>query len=206
MEEVSTKQTAKSGALGVELALIPIGVALNIALGSLVHALKIPIFVDAVGTIAVTLLVGLRAGIIVGVLSSVLPSAFGINATLWAFSGTQAVIALFAALAASRGVFRKLWTTIVAGVVLGIIAGLVSAPVVAYVFGGVTGSGSSFFVALMMKTGHNLWQSVVTTGMILDSADKVVQMILVWWLMKGMPKSLLRRFPGKSLKANGFLG
>ena len=44
------------------LALVPLGVLLNLGIGTIVHLLKLPLFVDAVGTILVTLLIGWRWG------------------------------------------------------------------------------------------------------------------------------------------------
>ncbi len=44
-----------------QIALIPLGIALNLALGTLVHAIRAPIYVDEVGTACVVMLIGLFA-------------------------------------------------------------------------------------------------------------------------------------------------
>lgn len=62
-------QSAKPEAKSLALAMIPIGIVLNLSIGTLVSILKLPLFVDAAGTILVTLLLGIRAGVITGVLS-----------------------------------------------------------------------------------------------------------------------------------------
>src|SRR5688572_13391133 len=65
-----------------DIALIPAGVALNIAIAVTVSTLKLPLFIDAVGTIAVVLMArrpGLNAmwsGIFVGVFSFALIALF----------------------------------------------------------------------------------------------------------------------------------
>src|SRR5438045_2226650 len=81
------------------LALIPFGIALNLGLGTITTTLKIPLYLDAIATIAVTLLVGFRAGAIVGV-ASFLIGGILVNPVLPWFSGTQLVIAAYTALVA----------------------------------------------------------------------------------------------------------
>ena len=121
------------------LALIPLGIGLNLALGTLINALKLPVYLDAVGTVLVTLLVGLRAGIIVSV-GSFLLGGMLINPVLPWFSGTQAAIAVYTHFVGKRGAFRSIPRTIVAGIGLGVVAGIVSAPVIVVLFGGITGA------------------------------------------------------------------
>ena len=40
------------------IALIPIGIGLNLGIGVIIHLLKLPIYLDAIGTIIITLLIG----------------------------------------------------------------------------------------------------------------------------------------------------
>ncbi len=84
------------------LALIPFGIALNLALGTVVATLKIPLYLDSIATIAVTLLGGWRPGLVVGV-GSFLVGGMLINPVLPWFSGTQVIIALYISFVASKG-------------------------------------------------------------------------------------------------------
>ena len=186
------------------LALIPLGIALNLALGTLVHILKLPVYVDAVGTIAVTLLVGLRAGIIVGVLSFLIGGVL-VNPVLPWFSGTQAVIAIYSHIAARKGGFKTLPRTILVGIGLGIVAAIVSAPVIVYLFGGITGSGASLIVAFLLASGKSVLKSVILSGLAAEPLDKTIQCLLAVWLLKGLPQSLLSRFRDGSLEENNLV-
>lgn len=186
------------------LALIPLGIALNLALGTLVHLLKLPVYVDAVGTIAVTLLVGVRAGILVGVLSCLIGGIL-INPVLLWFSLTQAAIAIYAHIVGRRGGFRTYVRTILVGIGLGIVAAVVSAPVIVYLFGGITGSGASLIVAFLLASGKSVFKSVVLSGLAAEPLDKTIQCMLVVWLLRGLPQGLLRRFHGGSLAENNFV-
>jgi energy-coupling factor transport system substrate-specific component len=73
------------------------------------------------------------------------------------------------------------------GIVTGVVAALVSAPVVAYLFGGVTGSGSTFIVALFLKTGQQLMSAVLLSGLAAEPVDKTLQVLLAALLYRATP-------------------
>jgi len=64
------------------LALVLICIVLNLGIGLIVTTLKLPFYLDSIGTVLATALGGLGAGIIAGVLSVVIGSAY--TPTLWA--------------------------------------------------------------------------------------------------------------------------
>jgi hypothetical protein len=92
------------------LVLIPVGISINIAMGSIVAFLKLPIYLDSVGTVLVGVLGGPLAGALTGLLSdliwSILPLAGGGSPTIAFFAPVGGVIGLMAGFWASRGVFR----------------------------------------------------------------------------------------------------
>ena len=186
------------------IAMIPLGVAMNLALGTLVHTLRLPIYVDATGTLIITLLLGWRAGVITGVLSFVLGSLL-VNPVLVWFSGTQVAIAMYTHVVGRRGGFRSYARTIAAGIGLGIVAGIVSAPVIVKMFAGVTGSGTSLITAYLIAGGKTILKSVLLSGAASEPLDKTIQALLAVWVLRGMPKTLLARFRGGSLVENGLL-
>lgn len=184
--------------------LIPIGIALNLALGTVVHLLKLPIFLDAVGTIVVTLLGGVTSGIITGVGSFVLAGVLVNPAYPW-FSGTQVVIAVFARIVAVRSGYKTVYRRIVFGLLLGVVTGIVSAPVTAFLFGGISGSGASLITAYLMATGKKVVQAVILSGLASEPLDKLFQTLLAYILLRGAPPDILSRFDQDTLKKNGLL-
>lgn len=184
--------------------LIPIGIALNLALGTVVHLLKLPIFLDAVGTIVVTLLAGVGAGTITGVGSFVLAGILVNPAYPW-FSGTQIVIAIFARLVAQRGGYRTIYLRVIFGLLLGILTGIASAPVTAFLFGGISGSGASLITAYLMATGKKVIQAVIFSGLASEPLDKLFQTLLAYGLLRGVPSDILSRFDQNVLRKNGLL-
>ena len=92
------------------LTLMVVAIAINIAVGSLIYALRLPIYLDSIGTVLVGALAGPWAGALTGLLSnliwSILPVPGGAGPTAAFFAPVAAVIGLMAGFWASRGVFR----------------------------------------------------------------------------------------------------
>ena len=183
----------------LRIAFVPLAIALNLTLGTLTHALKLPIYLDAVGTIATTLLLGWKAGAIAGVGSFLLAGVITNPVLPW-FAGTQATIAIYTHWVNQLGGFQNYRRTAVSGVGLGVIASIVSAPVIAYLFGGVTGSGASLIVGFLLSTGHSLLKSVFLSGIACEPIDKLIQCLLAFWLIRGLPPRLLANFKQVQVK------
>ena len=92
------------------LTLMPVAIAINIAVGSIAVALRLPIYLDSIGTVLVGALAGPWAGALTGILSnfiwSILPIPGGAGPTAAFFAPVAAVIGLMAGFWASRGVFQ----------------------------------------------------------------------------------------------------
>ena len=133
--------------------------ALNFAIGNIVYLIKLPIYLDSIGTILCALLIfpdrfaAIACAFIAGFIGVIL-SGLIINPFLPWFTLTVLAIALVSALLTALGTasFRArplvvrafAGKVILYGVITGIVSAVVSAPVVVYLFGGVTGSGSAF--------------------------------------------------------------
>ncbi len=183
------------------LAVIPLGIALNLGVGTIAQLIKLPIYLDAIGTIAMTLLLGMRAGILVGVLSFLIGGLLVSPVLPW-FSGTQAAIAIYVALMARRGGFKTTLRVILSGIGLGVVAAIISAPVIVAVYGGVDGSGASVITAFLIASGKKVVESVFLSGLAIEPVDKLLQCLLAVWLIKGLPKTIIQRFNGELLEPN----
>jgi energy-coupling factor transport system substrate-specific component len=82
-------------------------------------------------------------------------------------------------------------TVVLCGALTGIVAAIASAPVVVYLFGGVTGSGSSFVVAFFLKTGQQLMSAAVLSGLAADPVDKIIQVLLAALLYRATPADFI---------------
>ena len=182
---------------GAGLPFLGFAVALNLTMGQLTSALKIPFYMDMVGTVLVAVLCGPWSAVIAGTLSNILASAFG-NPTMMFFIPVVVVIALFTALVAARGWFRRLPLVVVGGILQGLIAAVVSAPIAAYLFGGVMFSGTDFLVLYFRSVGNTLLESVLLQGLASDPVDKTVTYLIVFVVVRSLPFRLVSRFRGAS--------
>jgi len=108
----------------ITLALIPVALVLNIVVGQLVAFLKLPVYLDSLGTMLVAILAGPFAGAITGVLSNLvwssLPPPIG-NPPVAFFAGTALGIGLLTGLFAQWGWFKRALTRAQSiGLVLGV--------------------------------------------------------------------------------------
>ncbi|CAN5475164.1 hypothetical protein BH20CHL6_BH20CHL6_01290 [soil metagenome] len=94
------------------IVLMPVAIALNIVLGATVQqALKLPIYLDSIGTILVGVLAGPLAGILTGVLTNLiwgylLPAPIG-TTTIGPFAITAGAIGLLAGIFGWLGFYRS---------------------------------------------------------------------------------------------------
>ena len=176
----------------LDATLIPVAIGLNLSIAFIVTTLKLPIYLDAVGTIFATLLLGLAPGIITGTFSFLIGGMI-FNPVLPYFVGTQIAIAVFVHFAQKVGGYNSYKSTIISGMLLGVVAGLVSAPVIVILFGGMTGSGRSIISAFLISTGKKVLESVVLTGLLSEPIDKTLQSLLAFWLYASLPDSLKKQ-------------
>jgi energy-coupling factor transport system substrate-specific component len=180
---------------GAGLPFLAFAVALNLTLGQLTAALKIPFYMDMIGTVLVAVLCGPWSALVAGTLSNILASILG-NPTMMFFIPVVIVIALFSAFVARRGWFRKIHLVVVGGILQGILAAVVSAPIAAYVFGGVMFSGTDFLVLYFRSVGNSLLESVFFQGLSSDPVDKTITYLIVYVVVRNLPLRLLARFRG----------
>jgi len=188
-----------------QLTLMGMLVALNVAIGGIVNIIKLPVYLDSIGTILACILLGLLPGIIVGILSFLVMAALVNPVYVW-FIGTQAMIAIFVYMVALRLMaFASTWRTIATGAALGIVAGIVSAPVIVMAFGGVSGSGRDLITAAIASTGQQIYKAVLLSGAASEPADKILQVLAAYFILKSLPKKVLGQFRNPLLEKNGFL-
>jgi hypothetical protein len=83
----------------------------------------------------------------------------------------------------------------IAGLICGIVSAIISAPIAAYVFGGVTGSGTDLLVAAFQQAGADLSKAVLQQGLISDPIDKTIEFLLVYVILQALSRRFVARFP-----------
>lgn len=172
--------------------LISLGVSLNLALGILVSALKLPLYLDSLGTVLVGLCAGPVAGSLTGLLGILLmglstPSALP-------FLPVACLVGLLAGWGPKLGILRSPWLLGAWGAVAGVLAAAAAAPIATLVFGGVTGGGTDILVALFRSGGRTALEAAFLQSLAVDPADKLVCFLLAGTILRALPRRSLAPF------------
>ncbi len=178
----------------ITLVMIPVAIAINIAVGTIIFNLRIPLYLDSIGTVLVGVLAGGWAGALTGLLANLVWGLSGLNPQYTPFAAVAAVIGLLAGLFSDIGWMRQLWKVIVAGLITGLVAAVISAPIAAYVFGGVTGAGTDLVVAFFRGIGFGILPANFAQGVSSDPLDKAITFLVVYLILLVLPKRFLARF------------
>ncbi len=174
--------------------LIPVAIAINVVVGQVVLTLKLPVFLDSIGTVLVAVVCGPWAGALTGLLSNLIWGlAIDPNALPWWPVATM--IGLVAGLAGQWGLFRSAWMVVVAGLLIAVTAALASTPIAVYLYGGITASGISFVTAYLMQTGVDMVSAVLSANFIVEPVDKITTSLLAFSILQGLSARYLARFP-----------
>lgn len=175
------------------LALVPLAVGINLALGVAAAAAHLPVFLDTAGTVLTATLAGIPAAALVAALSQV---ALGASNAVWLwFLPVHLFVALAAGLAARAGAFRSPARAAGTGLLVGVAAASLSWPISYYAFGGVTGGGVTAVTTVLRGAGLPLPWAVFLSGLGADGLDKAVTFLLVRYLLSSLPRRAVTRFP-----------
>jgi hypothetical protein len=112
------------GLSSTALALIPLAIAINIAVGQIVTTIRLPLYLDSIGTVLVGALLGPWAALLTGALSNVIWTLSGLpnSGPAVSFAYVAAVIGVISGLAGRAGVFQRAAPRWVSAVVGGVFA------------------------------------------------------------------------------------
>lgn len=194
-----------SGFNNIDILLISICTALNLVIGSIVFILKLPIYLDMIGTLLCAFMYwenknkAFIYASITGVVSFILGGII-INPFLPWFILTVIGVSALTAYVTSPILLKnssenfgttKIFRLALSGILTGVLAAVLSAPIVVYLFGGVTGSGSALLVSFFMKTGSQLMEAAFLSGFTAEPVDKTLQVIIALSLYRVTPRSIL---------------
>lgn len=184
------------------LVLMALAIAINIAVGNTVqNVIKLPVYLDSIGTVLVGVLAGPLAGAATGILSNLI-WAFTIGPTSVApFAVVGGIIGFLAGLFGMRGIFSPkrggmgvVWV-IVGGFLTGVVAAIASAPIAYYVFGGTTGGGTDVLVGIFRGITDNVFTATLLQGGVSDPTDKTITFLVCWAILLAVPVTVKTIFP-----------
>ncbi|HAX71167.1 MAG TPA: ECF transporter S component [Anaerolineales bacterium] len=174
--------------------LIPVAIAINLTIGQIVLVLKLPVYLDSIGTVLVGVICGPWAGALTGALSNIIAGII-LDPGWFPWFPVAAAIGATAGVMANIGYFKNWWKVVVTGFVIAIVATVVGTPISIAIFGGISASGSSIITAFLLETGRSLVGAVLTTNFIAEPLDKIATSLLAFAIIDGLSARYLSRFP-----------
>lgn len=177
-----------SNSKSFKISIIGIGIALNVAGAFMAFILRLPIYIDSLGTIMTGFLLGPICGIITGILGSI---TSGITFDIYSlyFAPVQIVTGFLFGILFKSGMFKG--KKIFIGVFIStILVSFISAMITVFVFDGFTSSGSSYIVIILKNLGVNPIISAFIIQFITDYCDKLFAAILIVKVVSLIPRSI----------------
>ena len=174
--------------------LIPVAIAINVVMGQIVLILKLPVYLDSIGTVLVGALCGPWAGALTGALSNII-WGLAIDPNAFPWWPVAFMIGYMSGRMANWGFFKSWWKVVVTGFVVALTAAIVSTPIGVYLYGGITASGSSFITAYLLQTGQGVVQAVFSTNFLVEPVDKITTCLVAFAIIQGLSRRFIARFP-----------
>lgn len=183
----------------LRLCMIAMAVCINVAGGQLALMLRLPIYLDSIGTILIGAWMGPFYGMLPNMISGVL---MGFTTDIYSlyFAPVGMITGFMAGIAVKQMhglVFEKQVKKlqIITGALFITIPGtMVSSVINAVLFGGVTSSGSSILVQILSRTPLGLTGSIFAVQIFTDYLDRVISLALVVMVLQMLPFSMKTAF------------
>lgn len=172
------------------LVLIPAAVGINY-IGKLIAAsLKLPLWLDAIGTTLASILAGPIIGAISGAVNNII---YGLTAdpVSFVYAVSSIAIGITVGIMAYKGWMDSIGKAIVTGLLVALVSAIVSTPINIGFWGGQTGNlwGDALF-AYLTKNGSPLALASFLDELVVDLPDKVATIVIAFLIFKGLPKKL----------------
>ncbi len=172
-----------------------IAIAMNIVLGIVTSALKLPFYLDTLGTVLTAVLIGPLPGTMVGALTNII-TGFIYSIQGIPFLLVNVAVALIVGFAAKKFKFT-LVTAIICGLILSVVCPLIGTPIGILVYGGLTGTVSDVIVMALKSSGSSIFAASFIAKISNNLIDKIGTCIIAYMAIKYIPvgmKSSLRSY------------
>ncbi|RRD94396.1 ECF transporter S component [Clostridiales bacterium COT073_COT-073] len=170
--------------------LIPLGVAINLIGGQVAGALKLPLFMDSIGTAIVAAIMGPWIGAVSGVLFNVIASIINGNIMASLFGLCNICTAVIVGYMVRAGKFQSLLGAIITSLLVAIANAILGAPIAVVVYGGIQGGGVDLFTAGFLALGNDILSAAFLARIPANLADKGIAVFAAWLILKRLPDHL----------------
>ncbi len=173
------------------LVLIPAAIGINYLGKLFAGVLKLPLWLDSIGTCIAAVLAGPIVGAICGAANNII---YGLTmdpiSTVYAL--TNIAIGLVVGILAHKGFMKNIKLSLVTAIVAGLAAVIVSTPLNIAFWGGTTGNvwGDAVY-AWALANNLPVFLASFLDELIVDLPDKIAVLLIVFGISKSLPKNLV---------------
>jgi len=178
---------------------VPVGIGVNVIGGLLASSLKLPVFLDTIGTILSAAILGPWWGALTGGLTNII-MALQNPMDMW-FAIVNIALGLIVGFISVKFGFQKWLVVLIAGLIISVVAPIIGTTIATYVYGGLTGGGLDIFVGGLMKAGADVFTAAFIPRIGSNLVDKLLSVFVVMFVITALPKTLrgYRRRSSRSL-------
>lgn len=177
------------------LCMVGMAVCINLVGGQIALTLRLPVYLDSIGTILTGALLGPWYGMIPNLLSGILS---GMTTDIYAlyFAPVGMLVGMMAGFVLHGAAGREpKWSGLFVPAALVTVPGtILSSVICAVLFGGITSSGSTILVQLLAKTPLGLTASVFVVQIATDYLDRLISIFAAVCILRALPAEIKQRF------------
>jgi energy-coupling factor transport system substrate-specific component len=171
------------------IALVPAAVALNIVGNYINDTLKLPTFLDMIGTAVVAITIGPWWGALAGALTNTVNGFISSPISL-PFAACNVIGALVWGYGVRWGMAKTLPRYFILACLCALAVTLMAVPIYVFVFGGATGHFSDMMTAAFVGMGQQLIVAVFSSNIIVSLADKIIASFVALAILEALPPIL----------------
>ncbi|MCE5172177.1 ECF transporter S component [Paenibacillus profundus] len=176
------------------LVLIPVAVGINYIGKLFAGVLKLPLWLDAIGTVLSSMLAGPVIGGLSGLINNII-YGLTMDPISFVYALTSVFIGLAAGIMAHKGWISSWGKAAVVGLVVGLTAVVISTPLNIWFWGGQTGNlwGDIVFGYVLNAT-KSVWLASFVDELVVDLPDKLLTVLAAYGIYRMLPKSLIHMY------------
>ena len=183
-----TRRLPRAFSMTQAVMFVSLAAAIDVIGGWVAGLLKLPVFLDTIGTFVAAVVLGPWWGAAAGVANNVVSALFNGPSSI-----PFAIVSVAVALVWGYGMRtfamgRNAATFLALNLLVALVAAFVSSPILLLVFGGATGHPSDVLTAAFEVAGKSLASAVLVSNLVLNAADKMITGYVGLAIVRALPE------------------
>ncbi|PLR86740.1 ECF transporter S component [Bacillus canaveralius] len=176
------------------LVLIPTAVGINYIGKLFAGLLKLPLWLDSIGTVLASMLAGPIIGALAGAINNII-YGLTLDPISFVYAISSIAIGLAVGILFYKGLISSWSQAAVAGLIVGLVATVVSTPINVGFWGGQTGNvwGDALYAIILAKT-DSIWLASFLDELVVDVPDKLMVVLISYGIFRGLPQNVVHLY------------